>query len=63
MNSVAFSTDGHTIFAGDDTGCVYAWDVASGALRWRVGFEAGHGLRETFIRDKDGYIWVPDVPI
>ncbi len=23
----------------------------------------GHGLREAFIRDKDGYIWVPDVHI
>ena len=25
--------------------------------------DKGHGLREAFIRDKDGYIWVPDVPI
>jgi len=23
--------------------------------------DKGHGVRETFIRDQDGYIWVPDV--
>ena len=35
----------------------------------RLGFEIiepssdkPHGLRETFIRDADGYVWVPDVP-
>ncbi len=22
-----------------------------------------HGLRETFLRDPDGYVWVPDVPL
>jgi catechol 2,3-dioxygenase-like lactoylglutathione lyase family enzyme len=22
-----------------------------------------HGLRETYIRDTDGYVWVPDVPV
>ncbi len=22
-----------------------------------------HGAREAYIRDADGYIWVPDVPI
>lgn len=22
-----------------------------------------HGLREAYIRDSDGYIWVPDIPI
>ena len=36
----------------------------------RLGFEVlspaadkGHGLREAFIRDQDGFIWVPDVII
>ena len=35
----------------------------------RLGFEViepsadkPHGLREAFIRDADGYVWVPDVP-
>ncbi len=23
--------------------------------------DKGHGVRETFIRDQDGYVWVPDV--
>jgi hypothetical protein len=23
--------------------------------------DKGHGLREIYIRDPDGYIWVPDV--
>jgi uncharacterized glyoxalase superfamily protein PhnB len=25
--------------------------------------DAGHGLREAFLRDPDGYVWVPDVPV
>jgi len=36
----------------------------------RLGFEVvegsadkGHGMREVFLRDADGYLWVPDVPI
>lgn len=44
-------------------------DVAEEAAV-RGGFEvlAGaedkpHGLRESYIRDPDGYIWVPDVPV
>lgn len=35
----------------------------------RLGFEVmepaadkAHGLREAFLRDSDGYVWVPDVP-
>jgi catechol 2,3-dioxygenase-like lactoylglutathione lyase family enzyme len=24
--------------------------------------DKGHGLREVFLRDADGYVWVPDVP-
>jgi len=35
---------------------------------WERGYEVlspatdkGHGVREVFIRDQDGYIWVPDV--
>jgi catechol 2,3-dioxygenase-like lactoylglutathione lyase family enzyme len=42
-------------------------DAAEAAAR-RLGFEIlsqatdkGHGLREIYIRDPDGYIWVPDV--
>ena len=44
-------------------------DQAEAAAR-QLGFEIlspatdkGHGLREVYIRDMDGYIWVPDVPI
>jgi uncharacterized glyoxalase superfamily protein PhnB len=44
-------------------------DRAEAAAR-QHGFEVlspptnkGHGLREVHIRDKDGYIWVPDVSI
>ncbi len=44
-------------------------DKAEAAAR-QLGFEVlspstdkGHGLRETYIRDHDGYIWVPDIPI
>ena len=44
-------------------------DQAEAAAR-QLGYEVlspatdkGHGLREAFIRDKDGYIWVPDVPV
>ena len=44
-------------------------DRAEAAAR-RLGFEVlspatdkGHGLREAYLRDKDGYTWVPDVPI
>lgn len=36
----------------------------------RLGFEVieacadkGHGLREAYLRDADGYVWVPDVPV
>ncbi len=36
----------------------------------RLGFEVieasadkAHGLREVFLRDADGYLWVPDVPV
>jgi catechol 2,3-dioxygenase-like lactoylglutathione lyase family enzyme len=25
--------------------------------------DKGHGMREVFIKDRDGYVWVPDVPI
>lgn len=42
-------------------------DAAEEAAR-EVGYEVlspatdkGHGVRETFIRDQDGYVWVPDV--
>ena len=42
-------------------------DAAEAAAR-RLGFEVlspatdkGHGLREVYIRDSDGYVWVPDV--
>ena len=42
-------------------------DTAEVASR-RLGFEVlspasdkGHGLREVYIRDPDGYVWVPDV--
>ncbi|MEX2684755.1 MAG: WD40 repeat domain-containing protein [Candidatus Sigynarchaeota archaeon] len=34
MQSLAFSPDGRYIFAGDSRGNVYAWDVATTALRW-----------------------------
>ncbi len=44
-------------------------DQAEAAAR-QMGYEIlspatdkGHGLREAFIRDQDGYIWVPDVPV
>jgi catechol 2,3-dioxygenase-like lactoylglutathione lyase family enzyme len=44
-------------------------DQAEAAAR-RLGFEVlspatnkGHGLREVYIRDSEGYIWVPDIPI
>ena len=44
-------------------------DVAEREAR-RLGFEViessadkGHGLREVFLRDADGYVWVPDRPI
>ncbi len=44
-------------------------DQAEAAAR-RLGFDVlspasdkGHGLREVYIRDNDGYIWVPDVPV
>ena len=43
-------------------------DEAERAAR-RLGFEVieaatdkPHGLREVFLRDEDGYVWVPDVP-
>ena len=43
-------------------------DEAEAAAR-RLGFEIvqptadkPHGLREVFVRDADGYVWVPDVP-
>jgi len=43
---------------------------ASEAAARRLGFEVltpatdkGHGLREAHIRDRDGYVWVPDVQI
>ena len=43
-------------------------DAAEAAAR-RLGFEViqpatdkPHGLRETYITDQDGYVWVPDVP-
>lgn len=44
-------------------------DEATDAAR-RLGLEIlspatdkGHGLREAYIRDRDGYIWVPDIKI
>lgn len=44
-------------------------DEAEAAAR-RLGFEVlraaadtGHGVRETFLVDGDGYVWVPDVAI
>lgn len=44
-------------------------DIAEASAR-RLGLEIispatdkGHGLREAYIRDHDGYIWVPDVQI
>ncbi len=43
-------------------------DAAEAAAR-RLGFEVlsgavdtGHGLREAYLIDADGYVWVPDVP-
>lgn len=36
MQSVVFTPDGRTIAAGDGIGNVYAWDVKTGALRWRA---------------------------
>jgi catechol 2,3-dioxygenase-like lactoylglutathione lyase family enzyme len=43
-------------------------DAAEAAAR-RLGFrvlspatDKGHGLREVYLQDGDGYIWVPDVP-
>jgi catechol 2,3-dioxygenase-like lactoylglutathione lyase family enzyme len=43
-------------------------DSAEAAAR-RLGFEVlaptankGHGLREVFLRDPDGFTWVPDIP-
>jgi hypothetical protein len=42
MYSVVFTPDGRTIVAGDRIGDVYAWDVATGALRWRKAGEK-HG--------------------
>ncbi|NMC06724.1 MAG: hypothetical protein GYA24_16010 [Candidatus Lokiarchaeota archaeon] len=35
MSTVRFSPDGRTIYAGEEAGVVYAWDVATGELRWR----------------------------
>ena len=44
-------------------------DEAEAAAR-RLGFtvlspaaDKGHGLREAYLRDPDGYVWVPDVQI
>jgi catechol 2,3-dioxygenase-like lactoylglutathione lyase family enzyme len=44
-------------------------DEAEGHAR-RLGYEVieasadkAHGLREVFLRDADGYVWVPDVPV
>jgi uncharacterized glyoxalase superfamily protein PhnB len=44
-------------------------DEAERAAR-RLGFtviestaDKPHGLRETYLRDADGYVWVPDVPL
>ncbi len=44
-------------------------DRAEAAAR-RLGYEVlapsadkGHGLREVFLRDADGFTWVPDIPI
>jgi catechol 2,3-dioxygenase-like lactoylglutathione lyase family enzyme len=44
-------------------------DRAEAACR-RLGWEVidaprdkGHGLREAYLRDPDGYVWVPDVPL
>ncbi len=43
-------------------------DKAEAAAR-KLGFrvlspatDKGHGLREAYLQDRDGYIWVPDVP-
>ena len=44
-------------------------DEAEGHAR-RLGYDVieasadkAHGLREVFLRDADGYVWVPDVPV
>ena len=44
-------------------------DKAEAAAR-RLGFtviapaaDKGHGLREVYVLDRDGYLWVPDVPL
>lgn len=44
-------------------------DAAEAAAR-RLGFtivqasaDKPHGLREAYIADRDGYVWVPDIPI
>jgi WD40 repeat protein len=44
MTCVAFSPDGLSIFAGDQNGSVYAWDVATGALHWHHPPDKGHGI-------------------
>ena len=43
-------------------------DVAEASAR-RLGFTVispattkGHGLREAYLQDGDGYVWAPDVP-
>lgn len=66
---------GHTVAAAQPRGAGVEFrlhgcdpDQAEAAAR-RLGFEVlspatdkGHGLREAYIRDHDGYIWVPDMP-
>ena len=37
--------------------------VKRGAEVLAVAADKPHGLREAYIRDPDGYIWVPDVPV
>ncbi len=44
-------------------------DAAEAAAR-RLGFDVvesaadkGHGLREAYLMDADGYLWVPDIPL
>jgi uncharacterized glyoxalase superfamily protein PhnB len=41
-------------------------EAAAGRLGYEIlvpATDKGHGMREVYLRDPDGYIWVPDVAI
>ena len=46
-----------------DPDAVQARAVAHGYEVVEASANKGHGLRECFVRDEDGYIWVPDRPL